>query len=176
MPTFDNWNQAKRAIPQLAAKERDARLAPRGSHPKAPALRQIMAPADDWCIEVEMSWPPSVNAMYTTATNGRRVLTKAARRWKRDAVKQIQAQLSGVSRAELPVSVTVTFSMWQLHFDHSNKDLDNRLKAAQDALEDAGIIVNDEQIAELHIHRRTIDTDAWPTIRICVELWQGETP
>lgn len=100
--------------------------------------------------------PPSSNR-YWRHVAGRVVLSREARDY-RDAVNT-RVLLDGrddrglVTRYTGPVALSVRW-----YRARRQGDLDNRMKILADALQAAGVLVSDSQIAELHAYRD--DTDA----------------
>ena len=93
--------------------------------------------------------PPTVNHMYRTGRNGIR--------YKRSEVEEWQEEVSGIIReawGEKPpyegnVEVRVIFRVK----DYRRWDIDNRLKALFDCLQEGGAIKNDTQIWGETAHR-----------------------
>jgi Holliday junction resolvase RusA-like endonuclease len=90
---------------------------------------------------------PSVNGLYATAEDGQRVKTKAARKWRKQAVSEISRQARGICFAG-------TFRLSVLASDQGlvrDRDCDNLGKAIADALTQSGVITDDN-----HRHMRAI--------------------
>src|SRR5262245_39720721 len=79
--------------------------------------------------------PPSMNEMYANV-RGRRVKTRAARRWHHDASWLIKLEAGG-SRIEGPWAIGVVYPR------SMKGDVDNRLKALLDAVVASGIVCDD---------------------------------
>lgn len=91
---------------------------------KAPTL------PDNYPIIVTVpALPPTVNHLYVTARGGRRVLTEAARAWYDLAIPAIAAQARGYTVPAGPLRLSIVL----YHLSRS-RDLDNALKASQDAI------------------------------------------
>lgn len=73
--------------------------------------------------------PPTVNHLYVTARGGRRVLTEAARAWYDAAIPAIREGARGY--AVPPGYLRLSIVLYHLP---RSRDIDNALKAAQDAL------------------------------------------
>lgn len=54
--------------------------------------------------------------------------------------------------------------------DRRKRDLDNPLKAVLDALQKAGVLLDDSQIDNLHVHRRSVTKPG----KIKVVIWPAE--
>jgi crossover junction endodeoxyribonuclease RusA len=111
-------------------------------------------------VLINLPLPPSVNH-YWLQSGGRRFLSKAGRQYKADVADQIVAQeipKFGIQRLKVLI---------HLHPKDKRKiDLDNRLKACLDALQDAGVFDDDEQIDHLTIQRATIKSGGGATVAI----------
>ena len=94
--------------------------------------------------------PPSVNS-YRTIFRGRMGISKAGREFKAqvsDYVVEYRVPKLGKSRLEMKVIIYPR--------DRRKQDIDNRIKALWDALGDAGVFDDDEQIDVLVIERGEI--------------------
>lgn len=94
--------------------------------------------------------PPSVNS-YRTIFRGRMGISKAGREFKAkvsDYVAEYRVPKLGTERIEMKVVLYPR--------DKRKQDIDNRIKALWDALTDAGVFDDDEQIDILHIERGEI--------------------
>lgn len=96
-------------------------------------------------FSVTLPYPPSVNAMYATF-KGRRLLSREGRDYKRQ-VHLIARAAKAAGMFVNDVALTV-----YLYRPRKSGDLDNRLKAIQDAL--TGIWYDDDrQVVEIHAYR-----------------------
>lgn len=87
--------------------------------------------------------PLSVNRLYRSV-NGRSILSREGREWKREAASFLVGapQLGdGPFRVEVALPKKI------------RGDVDNRLKAAIDLLQDAGVISNDRYVHDLRVYR-----------------------
>ena len=100
--------------------------------------------------------PPSINQQYATV-NGRRVLSRASRQYKKDVTKAIQH-----FRADGTISDALVAALRQgfvgLFIDFffetpGRRDLDGGLKITQDAICDA-LGVNDSKVVDVHLVKR----------------------
>ena len=100
--------------------------------------------------------PPSINQQYATV-NGRRVLSRASRQYKKDVTKAIRH-----FRADGTISDTLVAALRQgfvgLFIDFffetpGRRDLDGGLKITQDAICDA-LGVNDSKVVDVHLVKR----------------------
>lgn len=94
--------------------------------------------------------PPSVNS-YRTIFRGRMGISKAGREFKEqvsDYVAEYRVPKLGAARLEMKVVLYPR--------DRRKQDIDNRIKALWDALTDAGVFDDDEQVDVLMIERGEI--------------------
>jgi len=93
-----------------------------------------------------LPYPPSINHYYGRSRNGR-VYIKAQGKEYRELVWSMSRKCPD----KYTEPVAVTFTLYPP--DQRKRDLDNVLKAMQDALEYAGVIENDALINDLRIVR-----------------------
>jgi crossover junction endodeoxyribonuclease RusA len=101
-------------------------------------------------IILNLPLPPSVNS-YRTIFRGRMGISKAGREFKeqvQDYVVEYRVPKLGSARLEMKVVIYPR--------DRRKQDIDNRIKALWDALGDAGVFDDDEQIDVLMIERGEI--------------------
>ena len=101
-------------------------------------------------IILNLPLPPSVNS-YRTIFRNRMGISKAGREFKvqvSDYVVEYRVPKLGKARLEMKVVIYPR--------DRRKQDIDNRIKALWDALGDAGVFDDDEQIDVLHIERGEI--------------------
>ena len=98
--------------------------------------------------------PPSINHQYATV-QGRRVLSRAGREFKRLVVEEVENWLDTYPQVDVALfqqhylALTITF-----YFRSAlRRDLDGGLKIAQDALCEA-LGVNDNLVIEIHLSKR----------------------
>lgn len=108
----------------------------------------------------DLPLPPSMNT-YWRNFRGRTILSKAGRQFKSDVCECVIDQKVpklGISRLKVLI---------YLHpKDRRKIDLDNRLKACLDAMQNAGVFDDDEQIDHLTIQRATIKSGGGATVAI----------
>lgn len=111
-------------------------------------------------VIIELPLPPSTNT-YWRNFRGRTILSKAGRQFKADVSECVIDQKVpklGIQRLKVLI---------YLHpKDRRKIDLDNRLKACLDALQNAGVFDDDEQIDHLTIQRATIKSGGGATVAI----------
>ena len=107
-------------------------------------------------LNLTLPLPPSINSQYATV-EGKRILSEAARKWKRHVNHHIEsleqkeilteALLEAFSRSYLSVFMEFYFST------PHRRDLDGGLKIALDALCES-LNVNDNRVVEIHLVKR----------------------
>lgn len=93
-----------------------------------------------------LPWPPSVNTYWRRGPHST-YLSKRGREYKQQVAEKIASE--GIRKMSGRLSVALSLSA-------PNKrayDVDNRVKAVLDSLQDAGVFEDDEQIDELHVVR-----------------------
>ncbi len=96
---------------------------------------------------IELPWPPTVNTYYTVA-RGRKIMSKKGRDYKYGATIIAGSQWKGE-----PLKGDITLFIRAYPPDKRKRDLDNILKPVLDSLTEAGIYVDDSQVADLRIQR-----------------------
>lgn len=113
-----------------------------------------------YMIELELPWPPSINHYYGRARNGRVFIKKAGVEF-RKRVADIVADRGCESQTG-----NLAMFIWVSPPDKRKRDLDNLVKATQDALQEAGCYENDCQIAGLHVEREEIHKGGFVRVMI----------
>lgn len=96
--------------------------------------------------------PPGINAQYATV-NGRRVLSRNARRWKTEATQQLHhialpaAFTQTLQRGYLALFIDVYFAT------PMRRDLDGGLKITQDTICDV-LGIDDRRVVDIHLVKR----------------------
>lgn len=92
--------------------------------------------------------PPSTNNLFATGNGGSRFPTLKYWNWQHEADMEILAQRSGQPKIVGPVHISIT-----VPFSGGKSDLDNRIKAVNDALVRMGIIEddNDAVVAQITV-------------------------
>ena len=101
-------------------------------------------------VILNLPLPPSVNS-YRTIFRNRMGISKAGREFKlqvQDYIIENKVPKLGAARIEMQVTIYPR--------DRRKQDIDNRIKALWDALGDAGVFDDDEQIDTLFIQRGEI--------------------
>lgn len=98
-------------------------------------------------FSVTLPLPPSANKLFANVPGKGRVKTKAYKLWRKNAVLSIFAQVRADRRIGGPVGLTLCVPRGM------RGDLDNRLKAAIDALVASNRIDDDEHVQSILIIR-----------------------
>tara|TARA_R110002020_G_C16295509_1_gene772759 strand:- start:1440 stop:1787 length:348 start_codon:yes stop_codon:yes gene_type:complete len=106
--------------------------------------------------EVTLPWPPTVNT-YWRSVNGRNILSKKAREYKKLAAKFLVAMdLKG----DLKVVIECNMP------DKRRRDLDNLLKPLLDVMDECGVYEDDSQISDLRILKSSYGDKGTVTINV----------
>ena len=98
-------------------------------------------------IRFFLPMPPSINHYYGNKSGGGKFIKPAGVAFRHEVARICMAER--IKAIEGRICLTATF-----HFaTRAKNDLDNRMKAAQDALTFAGVWKDDSQIDELHVLR-----------------------
>ena len=119
-------------------------------------------------IELTLPWPPSINHYYGRARNGR-VFIKAKGVEFRSRVADIVANAGKAAETG-----NLAMFIWVSPPDKRKRDLDNLVKATQDALQEAGCYENDCQIAALHVERGEIQKGGKVFVQIVQHRTSGQ--
>ncbi|MEO1035206.1 MAG: RusA family crossover junction endodeoxyribonuclease [Pseudomonadota bacterium] len=98
-------------------------------------------------ITLELPVPPSGNHSYTTIA-GRRVLSKKAQAYRTHVGKLVLAE-----RANKALDGRLQVTLLFMQSDNRRRDIDNVVKPTLDALQHAGVFIDDSQVDKLSIHR-----------------------
>jgi len=101
-------------------------------------------------IQVILPIPPSVNTMYAPTARGGRRLTDTAKAWKLEATQIV----SRAHKFKKPYAGHVSLDIAIHPQDKRQFDIDNKLKCLLDALEDGGLILNDNQVVSIKIVKK----------------------
>lgn len=113
-------------------------------------------------IRLSIPFPPSTNRIWRHV-GPKVLLSKEGRAYRARVAEAVMiARVQGLGRA--PVVLTIHASMP----DARRRDLDNLLKAAQDAMQAARLYDDDSQIVDLRIRRAGIDR-ANPRLDVVLE-------
>lgn len=101
-------------------------------------------------IVLTLPLPPTINHYYGVRPRGGKYIKPAGQAF-RKAVAEIVAA-AGYKTLQGRVSLFAAI----YPADRRRQDIDNRAKSLQDALTEAGVWLDDEQIDELHLVRREV--------------------
>ena len=112
-------------------------------------------------ISLELPYPPSLNNYYHANGYGGLYVSKEGKVYRKRVCGEIYKQTRNKIRINTEVSVVIdTYPP-----DRRRRDIDNILKCLLDALQDSGIIKNDNLISELTI-RRNKETKGMVRVKI----------
>jgi len=121
---------------------------------KTEALPQRRVPA---LLHVRLPLPPSINKQYATTSDGHRVSTEVARRFKRQVKNALRAlERQGGLQEELLQRFRQDYLALSLEFYFETplkRDLDGGLKITQDALCE-WLGANDNRVVDIHLTKR----------------------
>jgi crossover junction endodeoxyribonuclease RusA len=112
-------------------------------------------------MQIELPWSPTVNTYWRTA-RGRTYISAKGKAYREEVIARVQAL-----DLPKPLEGRLTVHIWAYPPDKRRRDLDNLLKALLDALEHAGMYLDDNQIDDLRIERRPMSP---PDGRIVVHI------
>lgn len=119
-------------------------------------------------MTITIPFPPTTgNHQHVTLRNGRRMLRKDIIAW-RDEVSYLVSQMKIRFLTLAPLSMHV--DVWMP--DNRKRDLDNIAKVVSDALEEAGMILDDSSVHDLHLIKKGVDKIA-PRCIISIERLNG---
>lgn len=108
-------------------------------------------------VNLQLPLPPGINQQYATV-NGRRVLSKTSRHYKRSVVRLVKnlRRQGAIPEAFVAQARTGYLALFiDFYFETPlRRDLDGGLKIAQDAI-CAGLGMDDRRIVDIHLVKRT---------------------
>ena len=129
-------------------------------------------------LTLTLALPPGINVQYSTV-NGRRVLSEASRKWKREVEKRIHLL---EERDVITEAMQHTFSTNHLSFfldfyfaTPHRRDLDGGLKITLDAI-CAALNLNDNRVVDIHLIKKIDPLN--PRLEVTMEAifdWQFDT-
>lgn len=123
-------------------------------------------------IELTLPWPPSANRYWRHPTKGklagRHLISREGRAYRDAVIWRIRRRAPLLGRLDVQFQAAPP--------DRRKRDLDNLLKAAQDALSHAGVWGDDGQIDRLFVERLAPVKGGVLLVRICEIIeTDGET-
>jgi crossover junction endodeoxyribonuclease RusA len=103
-------------------------------------------------LRIVLPMPPTVNHSSGPTANGGRFLTAEHRAFRNEVTLRVVAAGSPMFGPQARLTLDITL----IPGDRRKWDLDNRIKALQDALQCAGVYADDEQIDEIRIVRTDV--------------------
>lgn len=104
----------------------------------------------DVFLALTLPIPPSINHYYGQSRTGRRYIKPAGIEFR----KLVADIVSDIGRPSMTGRIALFVAIYPA--DRRRQDIDNRVKALQDALTHAGVWLDDEQIDDLHLVRKEI--------------------
>lgn len=101
-------------------------------------------------IVFTLGWPPTVNSYYSCTRNGIHMSKKGR------LYADSSAALMREQNAPLGIEDGVCLTVVMYPPDKRKRDLDNHMKALQDAITKHGVWKDDDQIHQLHVYRGEI--------------------
>lgn len=100
---------------------------------------------------VRLPWPPSVNSYLQPMRNGRgKYITRKGKEFRESVCSDVVTLV--------PMEGRLTVSLELTPPDRRARDLDNHIKSTLDALECAGVYLDDSQIDELIVRRMPVES------------------
>lgn len=111
-------------------------------------------------ITINLPYPPSVNTYYRRL-NGRTLISRKGRLFKKEVANRVAWNRLNL-QLEIRLDVTIT-----LHPPNRRKrDIDNSVKALLDALEAAGVFLDDSQVDRLLVERGEVEKGGLAVVKI----------
>lgn len=127
---------------------------------------EIPSRSEAWSLDpLLLPYPPSVNRYWRYA-NGRAYVTAEGKSYK-------AAVLQCVGRRPSPIADRVAIAINVYPPDRRARDIDNLLKALLDALTNAGVWVDDEQVDRIEIERREVVKGG--ALMVLISRYEGAT-
>lgn len=125
----------------------------------------------DACLVLSLPFPPSVNHYWRWVGRNRVIVSPAGHRYRKavlDRVFQEKAAGGALEGIRLPLAGRLGLHLTLIPPNRLRRDLDNHIKAVQDALTYAGIWRDDEQIDRLFVQRALPDPQAGVCVTVSV--------
>lgn len=122
-------------------------------------------------LELQLPYPPSVNH-YWRMWRGRMVISEEGRRYRETVCQRLAPALapapgmSGNGPRKPPSGGRIALSMDAFPPDRRRRDLDNIQKALLDAMQHAGVYVDDSQIDLLVARRQSLRDGGLMVVRV----------
>ena len=113
-------------------------------------------------IALTLPFPPSMNHYWRWVGPNRVIVSPAGQKYRKaviDAIWQAKSLGGALAGQGLPLAGRLALHLTLTPPNRVRRDLDNHIKAVQDALTHAGLWRDDEQIDQLFIRRATPNPD-----------------
>lgn len=120
-------------------------------------------------VTLRLPYPPTVNHYWrigtTTKGRGALFLTDKAKAYRADVEACVWEQLGKAPKLQglLRLTITVTTP------DRRKRDIDNLLKAPLDAMQKAGVYIDDNQIRDLRIRHIGVSSEKTGRLHVVIE-------
>ena len=104
-------------------------------------------------VAFDLPWPPSVNGYWQRARNGGLFVSESGQNFRSVVAVVVLKARQVFGRQPLAGPLRLHVDAYPATLKRA-RDLDNILKALQDALQASGVFANDEQIADVRVVRR----------------------
>lgn len=116
-------------------------------------------------IILYLPWPPTVNNYYVQGNGKSKYISPRGREFSKEVVACVSEQINFLGGNALDGRLLVEVTLFPP--DKRVRDLDNHMKALQDALTCAGVWKDDSQIDQLFIYRGQILKNGLAMVEIC---------
>lgn len=119
---------------------------------------------------LQLPFPPTVNTYWRSVwkpgwRHPRVLISERGRNYRDYVAAEVWKQLGGKLMLKGPLRVTLAVTMP----DNRKRDLDNLLKGPLDAMEGAGVYVDDNQIHDLRITKLGVSTEKIGRLDVVIE-------
>lgn len=99
-------------------------------------------------IELKLPYPPTINHYYGNTKFGGKYIKPKGQAFRAKVISQVKPLKLKALTEDISISIDIYPP------DKRRRDIDNINKALFDALEHAGVFVNDSQIVEMHSYKK----------------------
>jgi len=135
-------------------------------------VEAIQAVRKNEAVSLTLPYPPSTNTYWRHPNKGpcagRSLISRAGRAYRKAVYGAVLGRISGAMAGRLSVDIRV------FPPDRRRRDLDNTLKALADALQHAGVYLDDSQIDRLTVSRWPVTPPGKVVVTISAMQAKGE--